>query len=51
MSRFIGISLMVLGLALAAYDGFRDRERVRPTVTNAENETVHSNDFQVLPPR
>ena len=44
--------MMVFGLALAAYDGFRDRDRVRTTVEDSENGTVHTQgDMAVVPPR
>ncbi len=49
MSRFFTISLLLLGLGLAAYDGFQTRERVRTTNPAAESGGVHSNDAVLLP--
>ena len=45
MRSFLGMSLLLLGLLAATYDGFRDRERIRQVpapVANAENGTVHA---------
>lgn len=49
MSRFFTISLLLLGLGLAAFDGFRDRERSRATAPTTENGTVHASDLYMPP--
>ena len=56
MLRNFGISLLLFGLFMAGYDGFRDRERVRLTpgtstaTSTEEGGRVHSADAQVIPP-
>jgi hypothetical protein len=49
MSRFFTITMLLLGLGLAAYDGFRVRERNGTTTPSAENGSVNSNDAVLLP--
>jgi hypothetical protein len=56
MVRNLGISLLLFGLFLAGYDGFRVRESVRTSPgTNATTGTgdegrVHAADGAVIPP-
>ena len=56
MRSFLGFSLLLLSLAAATYDGFRERDRVRtaPGGTQAsENGSTHSQDYGagLNPPR
>jgi hypothetical protein len=56
MVRNLGISLLLFGLFLAGYDGFRVRENVRTApgtsaTTSTEDEgRVHSSDAMGIPP-
>ena len=54
MLRNLGISLLLLGLLGATIDGFRVRDRVRTSPTNATQGTeeglVHSAELAGLPP-
>lgn len=56
MLRNFGISLLLFGLFMAGYDGFRDRERVRLTpgtsvATSTEEEgRVHAAEATSIPP-
>jgi len=55
MLRSFGISLLLMGLLAASYDGFRERARIRPTAPNSVESTddgsVHSAEAVLIPPR
>jgi hypothetical protein len=56
MLRNFGISLLLMGLMAAAYDGFRVRDRVRHEPSNSsavtsEDGLVHSAEVIAIPPR
>jgi hypothetical protein len=56
MLRNFGISLLLMGLMAAAYDGFRVRDRVRTAPSNGSTVTteeglVHSAEVTIMPPR
>jgi len=56
MLRNFGISLLMLGLLAAGYDGFRQRERVRAgaaggATATTETGEVHISDISAIPPR
>ena len=54
MARNLGISLLLFGLFLAGMDGFRVRDRVKTSPSNATQSTeeglVHSAELAGLPP-
>ena len=57
MRSFLGFSLLLLSLAAATYDGFRERDRVRTVPNNGTQATetggTHAQDYGagLNPPR
>jgi hypothetical protein len=49
MSRFFTISLLLLGLGFAAYDGFQAREHTRSARPSTDNGTARVMEGGVMP--